>query len=346
MITENYKNFLLSNIPSAKPVAGGREINCRCMYCGDSVNKNKGHFYISLPKDDGELSFFNCFKCPAQGIVTSQTLLEWGIGEPSMMMELLAHNKKAAANPNNRKYMGSGKKFNVKNLVVSKDKLSEYKLSYINNRLGTRLSFEDCLNEKIVLNLNDLLSSNHINELSRHPSIVECLDAGFIGFLSIDNGFVNMRNLGISKLPETIDKRYVNYNIFGEYDNTHRFYTSPIQIDLGSPNPIRIHLAEGPMDILSIKYNLRKEVIHNIYSSIGGNGYLGIIKYFIVNLALPNLEIHYYPDNDVHQSKILRIAELLRPFGYGFYIHRNTYPGQKDFGVSPDKIRESVTPVN
>lgn len=341
----NYKEFLLSNIPSAKSVSGGREINCRCFYCGDSTNKNKGHFYISIPKSDNELSFFNCFKCPAQGIVTNQTLIEWGIGEPSMMMWLISHNKKALNNPSNGKYINKAYKYNIKNTFISNDKLSEYKLSYINNRLGTCLSFEDCLDEKIVLNLNDLLKSNHINELSRHPNIVECLDAGFIGFLSIDNSFVNMRNLEISKLPETIDKRYVNYNILGQYDNTHRFYTAPVQIDMGNPNPIKIHLAEGPFDILSIKHNLRKVTDNSIYSAIGGNGYLGIIRYFITQMALPNLEVHYYPDSDVLQYKLLNIAELLQPFGYGFYIHRNTYPGQKDFGVSSQLIHESITKV-
>ena len=37
-----------------------------------------------------------------------------------------------------------------------------------------------------------------------------------------------------------------------------------------------------------------------------------------------------------------RVAKVIRPFGCPIYIHRNLYPGQKDFGVSMDKIKESI----
>lgn len=337
---ENYKKFLLSVLPKAKPASGGTEVCCKCLYC----DEQKGHFYISLPKNDGELSFFNCFKCPAQGIVTNNTLLEWGVYDPIIAGDLIRNNAKAFKNPKNNKYMM--KAFSVKNTFITQDKLSQFKLDYINDRLGTTLTFSDCLTEKIVLNINDLLGRNHITKLTRADSIVEALDNSFIGFLSIDNGYLNMRNLEISKnLPDTINKRYVNYNIFGQFDSTHRFYTSPTNVDLGSPVPIKLHLAEGPFDVLSIKYNLRRDSYNNIYSAIGGNGYLGILKYFMFLLRTPMLEVHYYPDNDVPQQRILNIVELLRPFAYDFYIHRNVKPKEKDFGVPLYRITETIQHV-
>ena len=38
----------------------------------------------------------------------------------------------------------------------------DIKLSYINDRLGINLSFADCLDNKIILNLKDLLYDNWI----------------------------------------------------------------------------------------------------------------------------------------------------------------------------------------
>ena len=65
MDIERFTNFLLSKLPKAKQVSGGKEINCRCPYCPDSKNPNKGHFYISVPQSKNELSFFHCKKCQA-----------------------------------------------------------------------------------------------------------------------------------------------------------------------------------------------------------------------------------------------------------------------------------------
>ena len=34
--------------------------------------------------------------------------------------------------------------------------------------------------------------------------------------------------------------------------------------------------------------------------------------------------------------------KILRPTGSPIYIHRNQSYGEKDFGVSPDRIKESI----
>ena len=40
------------------------------------------------------------------------------------------------------------------------------------------------------------------------------------------------------KVYKTVDKRYVNYNIFNTMDNSMRFYLIPVSIDLLDPTPI------------------------------------------------------------------------------------------------------------
>ena len=63
---------------------------------------------------------------------------------------------------------------------------------------------------------------------------------------------------------------------------------------------------------------------------------------------LPLVELHFYPDNDKYGAThvIEKIAAYFRPMRVPVYLHRNTFPGQKDFGVSLDKINEAIQPLN
>lgn len=339
MDIDRYKNFLLSRIPSAKLVSGGREINCRCMYCSDSKNPRTGHFYISIPKGD-EPSKFNCFKCSSHGWVTTQKLIDWGIYDPEIAMDLNSHNKKVMKSPNYMRDMGYGS-FNIKYDSITDDILTRYKLDYINKRLGTSLTYEDCIREKIVLNIKDVLRRNPI-KLTRSEYIIECMDSSFIGFLSYDNAKLNLRNLEINELPKSISSRYVNYNVMEKEDSTQSFYCIPNSVDLSNPDPIKVHIAEGPFDILSIYHNLRKDSYQSLYISVTGKGYKGIIRFCLMTLGLINVEFHIYPDMDIDNYVMDDIAELLKPYQKPVYIHRNVFPKEKDFGVPIDRIDESV----
>lgn len=339
MDIDKYKEFLLSKIPSAKLVSGGREINCRCMYCSDSKNPRKGHFYISIPNGD-EPSKFNCFKCSSSGWVTTKKLIEWGIYDPEIGMELNSHNKKVMKSPyymSNMRYNS----FNIKYDNITDDRLTRYKLDYVNKRLGTSLTYDDCIREKIVLNIKDILRRNPI-KLTRSESIIECIDSSFIGFLSYDNAKINLRNLGINQLPNSIDKRYINYNVVEKEDSTQSFYCIPNSVNLANPDPIKVHIAEGPFDILSIYHNIRKDLYQSLYISVTGKGYKGIIRFCLMTLGLINVEFHIYPDMDIENYVMDDIAELLYPYQTRLYVHRNLYPGEKDFGVPISKINESV----
>lgn len=345
MNQESYRQFLKDNLkPWAKDAGGYREIVTRCPYCPDSNNPNKGHFYISIPTKEDELSFYDCKKCPAHGIVTPSKLIEWGITDVGFLTEITSYNKRVSSLSKNRIYSNS-MVFNVRYDYVTDDKLSNYKLNYLNNRLGVNLSIEDCKRLKIVLNLLDLFKINKL-QFTRHENIMSQLDHNFLGFLSFDNAFVNLRNLNISKdIYEGIDKRYINYNLINKYDNSQRFYTIPTNIDIY--RPVTIHIAEGSFDILSIYLNLPQYNSGNdIYTSIGGNAYKGIIRFFITQLKLPNVIVHIYPDNDIERYKMVDFANFVRDLNIPVFVHRNIYKGEKDFGVSLSKIKEVVERMN
>jgi len=121
-------------------------------------------------------------------------------------------------------------------------------------------------------------------------------------------------------------------------------YIVPTQLDLTDPNKINIHIAEGPFDILSIKYNLRSDEKNSIFAAITGSGYRGLVMHLITTFKLFYFNLHVYPDNDKFGSSTMidSLLELIRPYGAMLYEHRNISPGEKDFGVHPSRIVEKI----
>lgn len=342
MDSNQYREFLLRSIPTAKSVSGGREVNCRCFYCPDSKDPSHGHFYISIPESKDEPSMYHCKKCPNKGIVTNRTLLEWNVYDENIAEELIYHNR--GINPNYKKQY-SNYVYNIRNNLITENDISKSKLDYINSRIGTNFTYADMERLKIVLNIKDLLYNNRytIPTLTRKEFIIDQLNTYFMGFLSSDNAFINMRRVckeGV--VYKGIDKRYVNYNIFGKKINTSN-YIIPNSIDLSQPNRVKIHIAEGPFDIVSIYENLRFRE-PGIYAAIGGSNYYGTIIDFIYKYKLPYCEVHIYPDNDNigSKNKMEFIKRKLNSIEIPVIIHRNIYQGEKDFGVPLTRIKEAV----
>lgn len=343
---ELYRSHLLNSIPTAVQASGGKQINCRCFFCPDGKNPSSKHFYISIPTEEKEPSLYYCHKCHSSGVMTYKKLIEWDIYDDNVAVELINHNKNCDSN-SMRKYMDRTH-YVMRCISTTENDISAIKMKYINDRLGTNLTYKDFRDLKIILNLRDLLRDNNITDFTRHRNIVDQLDINFLGFLSIDNAFLNMRRLCDEGLVyESIDNRYINYKIFDKFDTSERFYTIPTAIDVLSPNRIKVHIAEGPFDILSIYKNVRKEE-PGIYTCIGGSNYKGVAMYFLENYKLPLTELHFYPDNDKYGStnKISNIAKYFFPMNIPVYIHRNIYPGEKDFGVHPTKINEAIQPIS
>lgn len=344
--TDNYRKFLLSRIPTAKSASGGKVINCRCFECPDGKSIDSKHFYISIPQAYDEPSLYYCHKCHCSGVVTYKKLIEWDIYDENIAIDISNHNKNCSIKSKNDKYYNRTV-YNIINDYISDDDVTKAKLQYINERLGCSFTYQELLDLKICLNLKDLLNRNRIQKVTRNPTIIDQLDSNFLGFISIDNAFLNMRRLcPDGKVYESIDKRYINYKIYDKFDTSERFYTIPTELDLSIPERIKINIAEGPFDILSIYKNLRNEE-RGIYTSIAGSNYIGIAMYFLQMFKLPYVELHYYPDNDKYGSNYImnRIKTILEPIGAPFYVHRNLAVGQKDFGVSPDKIKESIIQI-
>lgn len=338
------KDFLLSHMINAKLVSGGRTINCRCPLCGDSVHQKSAHFYISLPTKNAPMLYY-CHKCNSGGVVTYKSLLEWGLYDQKVVQEIECLNKMMSRKIKARRYYDFQVR-NISNNKITQDSKSAYKLNYINQRLGLRLGYQDLSQLKIVLNLHDLLSENHIDTVTRNENIVADLDREFIGFLSFDNCYMNMRitcEPGIGRVYKEVDKRYINYAIFEKPDNSMRFYTIPTIVNLNTPCRIPIHIAEGPFDILSVYMNLCGRS-NGIYTSVAGNNYISVISHFLINLQIPNCELHFYPDKDKYGTieRIIGFLDRIPDKSFPVFYHINNMDGEKDFGVPIQRIQESI----
>ena len=122
------------------------------------------------------------------------------------------------------------------------------------------------------------------------------------------------------------------------------YYVIPTKVDTLSTNIIKIHIAEGPFDILSIFTNLCNcNMESNIYISSGGKSYRQALEFVLEQTGIVNYEIHMYIDNDVSDDEFYRLFMYKSQYlPANIYIHRNTMKGQKDYGVPLNQICDSV----
>lgn len=336
-----YQQYLIQNLPLAVPASGGKFVHCRCMECGDSIHPHSKHMYIYIPWENDGVSWYYCHKCNCSGFMSHRKLIEWGIYDKELAQELNEYNASVFRNPSYLNKYSPNRSFKVFYENENHEKETQYKLRYIQERVGVPLTLEQLSSLKIVLRLSDLLKQNHVYKLTRHENIVRELSEYFIGFLSIDNAFLNMRRVvkeGV--VYQGIDKRYVNYQIFDKENTSQRFYTIPTTIDLNVPQRIKLHISEGPFDILSVYLNVTNQE-PGIYTCVAGSNYISVILYFLIEKRLPMIELHIYPDND-KQGSILKMKELRDKIPdptIPIYIHRNLMYGEKDFGVPKNRIR-------
>lgn len=339
MTKEDLKQFLLGSIPDAKPASGGKQIVCRCRFPG--CTDTKRHMYIGPFTKSDEGIRYNCFKCPASGYLNENFLAVYGINN-SVGMEVIKANR----GPKYRQYSsGKDRVYYATNKQITSCSLSEQKLRYINERLGLSLSYKDCIDMKIVLNLVDIIRDNNIRSLTRHPDIVKQLNDSFIGFLSRTNCTLNMRNLNEGHVYESIDRKYVNYRLFDD-DPKYDFYIVPSNINLD--DHVKVYIAEGPFDILSVYYNLISDKTNSFFVAGRGKAYYSVVEYLLTTYGIYNMEIHYYVDRDVSDKEIIDIIRFFDPYrvidengenvGIRFYVHRNGYGDEKDFGVPKSRI--------
>ena len=342
LIGQNFINMIKAFYPSLKIASGGKEVIVRCRSCGDSKDPKHAHLYISVPQTADELSFYNCKKCNAKGIVDDVFLRQYGCDDTRVLVDVVKHNNDLKKNPNYA-MLRQMDIYPLRNTFVSNRQWNHQKIQYINSRIGSNYSLQDLLSLKIFLNLYDILDQNKL-EGTRHVAVTDALNEHFIGFISYDNSYCIMRKTDDVELYKTVNKRYINYNIINKFNDTKDFYVIPTQINIEDATPINIHIAEGVFDILSIFHNLNHDNRYqNIYIASAGKSYAQALNFILSETGIINYNIHIYPDNDVGDYELnCLITESINMLCCNIIIHRNGYAGEKDYGVPIDRIKDQV----
>lgn len=340
---DELRSLLHILFPDAIDRAGNKEVTINCPLCAKEGNPDTGHhMYISLGYDN-KPPMYNCFKNINHRGLLSKSFLEENSNQfqsldTSLFDNLEIQRKKLSSLSRYR--LNKQGKLNITPQNFYDKQLSDIKLKYINDRLGLNLTYDDCTRNKIILNLFDLFKYNKIDKFTRDGRVLKNLNIFFLGFLVNNNSYLIMRNLTKKKgiLPDYLDRRYIKYKITNN-DYPNSYYIIPTVCNVF--DKIKIHIAEGSFDILSVYYNLRnQESKNNIYAAIGGNTYESLINFFLVDYSLIDVEFHFYIDNDIPSYIIPRLKAILYPLGISTYIHNNMYPGEKDFGVDLNHIKE------
>ena len=341
-IGQNFIEMIRSISPNVKVASGGAEVIIRCFYCGDSTNLNHTHMYLSVPQNNEEISLYHCKKCNSSGIVNDEFLRKIGCNDANILVSLAQHNAEVLKLPK-YKQLKKIDIYSLNNYYVTDNKFSRIKLDYINNRIGSKFTYDDIIKLKMFINLSDIVNPNKL-ELTRSIDICKQLDTHFIGFISYDNSFAILRQVFNKNLIKSINKRYINYNIINKTTDIKNFYVIPSLVDIKNKQPIKIHIAEGPFDILSIYYNLNNcNMNQNIYIASGGKSYLQALEFILKETGIINYEIHIYPDKDVNDYALDKlILDKIKLLPADIIVHRNLFDGEKDYGVCADMIKDSI----
>lgn len=307
----------------------------RCPFCGDSKDHSHGHLYIlGLNEDSPYDPNYYCQKCQTNGYIDMFFLELLELYDSDI--EVLAKKHKIYKSKNtSKKGFKENDKIQSKLLPPLNNENTKRKLKLFEDRMGIKLTTEKILKYKMVFNLLDYLEYNNIRNITRDKQIVKALDEKYLGFLSVNNEFINMRNMGeITKY----NKRYENYNVYGIQDNTKRFYV--IENKINVMNTIDVHIAEGTADIIGVREHVCNcKDDDTIYAACLGLSYENIIRY-IVKKGILFANYHIYSDQGVPISEYREIKKKLKDVVKGeFNIYYNTNKDYKDCGTRKENIK-------
>ena len=310
-------------------------LQTKCFICGDSKkNPNKKRLGIKIDfNNPDEPILFHCFNCGAMGVFTPNMLSQLGVDDKELSLSLRHMNHEVLKDDGSRvnRYKNT-KEVQIEFPPLYKRDSTITKIKYVRDRIG-QIEIEDFVKLKFVFNLIDFLRVNKIEPANEY---VKMLSDDYVGFVSVNNEYIIFRDI-----TDQHKMRYVKYNIFGVFDNTNSFYTIKNSLDIMSPEDIRISIAEGPFDIISLYYNIfNRDIRNNIcIASCNGNFSEPIKFYMRKGLVGSNIMVDCYQDNDTRLN-FKQMRNDFKPYLGGrsgnFSVYYNTMG--KDFGVPRDKI--------
>jgi hypothetical protein len=231
---------------------------------------------------------------------------------------------------------------------------AQQKINYINKRLGCKLNISDAPKYNIMISLIDFMKENNIESIEGFkPSYLSYIDENYVGFVSTNKNCIILRRINDNeyiKGTQRRSQRYIKLILDRKNIDPNTFYNIPTSFDIMGTEPINVHISEGPFDILSVMLNDVFETnSNNMFFAVCGFGYTSVIKHIIMMGACPNINLYVYADNDKSDNEIKRLI-LPKKQGVVYYLNsltivRNSFYGEKDFGVPKDRIKPSYKKI-
>lgn len=327
----------------------------RCPYCGDTDKRqNDGHFYIRVNPDDDFPIVYNCFLCPAGGVLSSETLSLLEIDSVDLKSGLLQLNK-TSRRVDKKGITSNETKFKSFDYKLPEIKRSE-KTKYIETRLGRYFSNDDFKKMKVITSLRDFLILNKVKKLTCDNHLAFLYEKNYVGFLTHGNSHILLRDITEKeKIP------WIKYPINDESRNNRVFYTIESELDIFTEDEITVNMSEGVFDAVSICYNLGYNKPNTLNLCISGKYYDTILLFLLgIGIVGSNVVINIFSDNDGDYNKKKRndkgkyknyknipenstsidhYRKLLKNYKY-LFKEINVYYNlaSKDFGIPSDGI--------
>lgn len=336
MTNQEFKLSVLQALKNRKTffeMTSNFEVRTRCPFCGDSQkNLHTGHLYLRINPNDNYPIVYNCFKCPAQGILKYNDLELLGVVGDAFKTGMTTLNKtsdKVSAQQNL-----------IQEIRFEYELPTNYsyrKIDYIERRLGVHFNDTDLRQMKVITSLKDFLTLNHIGGITCKPNMANYLEANYVGFLSFNNSHILFRDI-----TNKSDIRWYKYPITPLSIGRRIFYTMESSIDLYSQEEITINLAEGVLDTLSICHNLGYRPENNCLNiAVCGKYYNSILKHLYgMGFVGSNITVNIFADNDhTEDTSPAYYQKILKEYSY--FVHRiNLFYNikEKDCGVKKENI--------
>lgn len=336
MTNQEFKLAVLEALKNRKvffEAASNFEVRTRCPFCGDSQkNLNTGHLYLRINPGDNYPILYNCFKCPAHGILKYNDLEMLGVVGDSFKTGMTTLNKTSDKVSTQQNYIQD-----IHFDYELPDNYSYRKIDYIEKRLGIHFEYDDLRKMKVITSLRDFLTLNYINGITCKPNMANYIEANYIGFLSFNNSHILFRDI-----TDKSDIRWYKYPITPASVGQRIFYTMESSIDLYTEDEITINLAEGVMDTLSICHNLEYKAKNNCLNiAVCGKYYNSILKYLYgMGFVGSNVTVNVFADNDhTKDTSPDYYKQVLKDYSY--FVNRiNLFYNlkSKDCGVPKEEI--------
>lgn len=318
-----------------------KEYVTRCPFCGDSSkDMNKGHLYLKINMEDNSSIIYHCFKCEASGVLGEDSLSAFGIDDPNLKSNIITLNK--TSDKYSQQLMLQQQKMLSFDYEIPPIKRNE-KVAYIENRVGKTLSDEDLQEMKLVCSFRDFLIHNNIKNIMCNNYMATMINQYYVGFLSFGNSHILFRDI-----TNTQKIRWIKYPITPESKQNRIFYSTQLSISRMTTDPVNINLAEGILDIISVKHNLGYSSTNDINIAVSGKSYDKILLFLIdMGFVGSNVSVNIFSDNDAqynHKKNNIPTTvewykEKLKNYKHVFHsIHVYYNLLGKDVGVPKEQI--------